>query len=420
MSTTLETTTPPAAPAPEKATRLSQPLRLALYALVALAVLSLIRVLTDANDLTSAGTVSAALTLAVPIGLAGLGGLWSERAGVVNIGLEGMMILGTFGAGWIGWQHGPWAGLLTAVIFGLVGGLVHAVATVTFGVDHVVSGVAINILGLGVTQYLAGELLADSPGGGETQSPPISALPRPSVPGLDGLLEPLEKHHWFLISDIAGILRGLLTNVSILTVVAVLLVIASYVILWQTPFGLRLRSVGEDPHAAESLGVKVRLYKYIAVAVSGGLAGLAGGFLAIVASGIYREGQTGGRGYIGLAAMIFGNWRPGGLMMGAGLFGYTDAMQLRNAVAVHALLLVVFALLLVVTALNLYRRKWITAAVGLVFAVLSLVWYLNSDELPGPITTMTPYVTTLLVLALSAQRLRMPKADGLVYRPEGK
>lgn len=290
MSATLETTTPaPQAPAPRAG--LSKPMRLALYAFAGLAVLSLIRVLTDANDLTSAGTIGAALTFAVPIGLAGLGGLWSERAGVVNIGLEGMMILGSFGAGWIGWQHGPWAGVVTAIAFGVVGGLVHAVATVTFGVDHVVSGVAVNILGLGATQYLAGELLADTPGGGETQSPSIASLPRPSVPGLNSLLEPLEKHHWFLISDIAGILRGLLTNVSILTVIAVLLVIATYVILWQTPFGLRLRSVGEDPHAAESLGVKVRLYKYVAVAVSGGLAGLAGGFLAVVARASTARGR---------------------------------------------------------------------------------------------------------------------------------
>jgi len=421
MSATLESTTPPPAPAaPAVRTGPSRRVRIALYVFAGLVLLSLVRVITGATDLTSDGTTSAALMLAVPIGLAGLGGLWSERAGVVNIGLEGMMILGTFGAGWIGWQHGPWAGVATAVVFGALGGLVHALATVTFGVDHVVSGVAINILGLGATQYLAGELLAGTPGGGETQSPQIDGLPKPSVPGLNSVLEPLEDHHWFLVSDLAGILRGLLTNVSVLTIVAVLLVVATYLILWQTPFGLRLRSVGEDPHAAQSLGVKVRLYKYIAVVISGGLAGLAGGFLAIVASSLYREGQTAGRGYIGLAAMIFGNWRPGGLVAGAGLFGYTDAMQLRNATAVHALLLVVFVLLLAVTALNLYRRRWVLAAVGLVFAVLSLVWYLTTDTLPGQITTMTPYLTTLLVLGLAAQHLRMPKADGLVYRPEGR
>lgn len=115
--------------------------------------------------------------------------------------------------------------------------------------------------------------------------------------------------------------------------------------------------------------------------------------------------------------MIFGNWRPGGLVAGAGLFGYTDAMQLRNSTAVHALLLVIFVLLLFVAGLNIYRRKFVPAGIAVVVAVLALIWYLNTDELPGPITTMTPYVTTLLVLALSAQRLRMPKADGLVYRP---
>ena len=96
--------------------------------------------------------------------------------------------------------------------------------------------------------------------------------------------------------------------------------------LWRTPFGLRLRSCGESPVAAESLGVNVLRYKFVAVLISGGLAGLGGGFLALVASSIYRDGQTGGRGYIGLAAMIFGNWRPGGLLAGAGLFGYTDAL----------------------------------------------------------------------------------------------
>lgn len=419
MTATLETTAPPPeAPASPGGLRgLSRPWRIALATLAGLVLLSLVRVITGATDLTSSGTTGAALTLAVPIGLAGLGGLWSERAGVVNIGLEGMMILGTFGAGWIGWQYGPWAGVVTAIAFGVVGGLVHAVATITFGVDHVVSGVAVNILGQGATQYLAGELLVDTPGGGESQSPQIAALPKPSVPGLDGLLAPVESHHWFLISDFAGILRGLLTDVSILTVLSVVLVVASYLILWQTPFGLRLRSVGEDPHAAESLGVKVRLYKYIAVLISGGLAGLGGAFLAIVASSIYREGQTGGRGYIGLAAMIFGNWRPGGLVAGAGLFGYTDAMQLRNATAVHALLLLVFVLLLGLCALNLRRRRFVTAGVSLVFAVGALVWYLTTDTLPSAFTSMTPYVTTLLVLALAAQRLRTPKADGLVYRP---
>ena len=156
-----------------------------------LVALSAIRTFSDAGDLTSGGTVSAALSLAVPIGLAGLGGLWAERAGVVNIGLEGMMILGTFGAGWIGWQHGPWMGVLAAVVFGALGGLVHAVATITFGVDHIVSGVAINILGLGVTQFLASVLLEGTPGGGETQSPRIDPVSSPSIPGVAAMASKL-------------------------------------------------------------------------------------------------------------------------------------------------------------------------------------------------------------------------------------
>ncbi len=136
------------------------------------------------------------------------------------------------------------------------------------------------------------------------------------MPGLNSL-DWLEKNHWFLISDLAGILRGLLVDVSVATILAVIFVPLTWYLLWRTSFGLRLRSVGEDPHAAETLGVNVYRYKYYAVLISGGVAGIGGAFLSIVASTIYREGATGGRGYIGLAAMIFGNWRPGGLAVGA-------------------------------------------------------------------------------------------------------
>src|ERR1043165_1175160 len=117
-----------------------------------------------------------------------------------------MMILGTFGAGWIGWQHGPWLGVLAAVVFGAIGGLVHAVATVTFGVDQIVSGVAINILGLGVTRFLASILLDGTPGGGRTQSPPVAPVGTLSIPGFDSL-QSVEDKHWLLVSDLAGIVR---------------------------------------------------------------------------------------------------------------------------------------------------------------------------------------------------------------------
>jgi general nucleoside transport system permease protein len=384
----------------------------AVIAIGALAIVSILRVVTGADDLDSSGALAAAVGLAVPIGLAGLGGLWSERAGVVNIGLEGMMILGTWGAGFFGYHWGPWAGVLGAIVMGVLGGLIHAIATVTFGVDHIVSGVAINIIGLGIAKYLAARFFTGLPGGGPTQSPPVKDLPSFTLHAVsDGLLT-VEKKHWFMVSDLASVLRALCTNLSILTVIAVLLFIGTWWVLWRTAFGLRLRSVGESPVAAESLGVNVLRYKFLAVLVSGGLAGLGGGFLALVAASIYRDGQTGGRGYIGLAAMIFGNWRPGGLLTGAALFGYTDAVQLRGGAVVHAFLLLFAVILLAVGIWQVVRKGRMVVAVGLLVGF----WYFAADKVPDELTGTTPYVTTLLVLAFASQRLRMPAADGLIYR----
>ncbi|GAA3087655.1 hypothetical protein GCM10020254_35190 [Streptomyces goshikiensis] len=230
-------------------------------------------------------------------------------------------------------------------------------------------------------------------------------------------LATLQGKHWFLISDIAGVLGGLVTNLSPLTVIAVLLVPGTWWVLWRTSFGLRLRSCGENPVAAESLGVNVYKYKYIAVVVSGGLAGLGGAFLAIVSTGIYQEGQTGGRGYIGLAAMIFGNWMPGGTALGAGLFGFTYSLKLRGgAENVHAMLLLLAILLVVAFGWYLYKKTHVKAGVAAVSAAALFLWYALTDTIPSQFVEAAPYVTTLLVLALSAQRLRMPKADGLPYR----
>lgn len=424
MSATATSTPPPAARkvsgGKRGRTRLSLPVVLLIIAGVLLA-LSAVRAITGAQDVTSAGQISAALAMAVPIGLAGLGGLWAERAGVVNIGLEGMMILGTFFGAWAGWQTNPWIGVLAGVVGGMLGGLLHAVATVTFGVDHIISGIAINILALGFTTYLAklwfntGEAAAK--GGSPKQSPPADDITSVTVPGLSDWLHSVEKHHWFFVSDLAGVIGGLVTNVSLLTIVAILLFVVTFFVLWKTSFGLRLRSCGENPVAAESLGVNVYRYKYIAVIVSGGMAGLGGAFLSLVTSHIYNEGQTGGRGYIGLAAMIFGNWRPGGLAMGAGLFGFADALQLRNGgESVHALLLLLVVVLAVIAAWKLYRKSFAQGVISAVIGAAVLVWYLATDTVPTEFVSATPYIVTLLVLSLSAQRLRMPKADGMRYR----
>ncbi|MER5742291.1 ABC transporter permease [Streptomyces sp. NPDC059913] len=404
------------APAKGGRRKLSLPTVLLLVA-GALALVSLVRLISGADDVTSVGQVAGALELAVPIGLAGLGGLWAERAGVVNIGLEGMMILGTWFGAWAGFQWGPWVGVLFGIIGGALGGLLHAVMTVTFGVNHIVSGVAINILAVGVTRYLSNFTFANDPGGSSKQSPRLEEIDKITIPGLSDWLQDLQQHHWFFVSDLAGIIGGLVTGLSLLTVVALLLIPVTWWVLWRTAFGLRLRSCGESPVAAETLGVNVYKYKYIAVVISGGLAGLGGAFLSIVATSIYQEGQTGGRGYIGLAAMIFGNWMPGGMALGAGLFGFTDSLKLRGgAENVHAMLLLLAILLVIAAAVQLYRKKYVAAVIAAACSALLFTWYALTDQVPSQFVDAAPYVTTLLVLALSSQRLRMPKADGLPYR----
>ena len=399
------------------------------YATMLVFVLASIRVITGASDLTSSGTASAALLLSVPIVLAALGGLFSERSGVVNIGLEGMMIMGAWAGGYIGSQHGPWAGLFAAIVFGSIGALVHAIATVTFGVDHVVSGVAINIIAAGLVRYLSTLLYKGGSWPGPSQSPGIESIPVNGLPVLSGgqyfgwkspdLLSTVANRNWFFVSDLASILRGLTGDVSYVTVVAISFVPLAYFILWRTAFGLRLRSAGEAPVAAESLGVNVYAMKYAGVLISGGFAGLGGGFLAIVAASNYQENQVAGRGYIGLAALLFGNYRPGGLLAGASLFGFADALQLRDSAAIHALLLLIFVILLFVAFRKLRSGKKTSAVLALGFAAFTLWFYFAVDELPGQLVTMTPYIATILVMALASQRLRMPAADGIPYRRGG-
>ena len=205
------------------------------------------------------------------------------------------------------------------------------------------------------------------------------------------------------------------SGVAVVTLLAVLLIPVTYLLLWRTSFGLRLRSCGENPAAADSLGVPVYRMKYIAVIISGGLAGLGGVFLVFIA-GIYRENQTNGRGFIGLAALIFGNWRPGGLAAGAGLFGFADALQLRSRTAVVALLLLVALLLAVLAITQAMKGNVLQSVLAGVIAVAALIGFLTIDVLPPGIVSFTPHLTTLLVLSLASQRLRMPQADGLVYR----
>jgi ABC-type uncharacterized transport system permease subunit len=283
-------------------------------------------------------TIASAIRAFVPLYLATLGGVFNERSGIVNIGIDGMMIFGTWFGAWGALQWGPVAGLLTAVVAGTAVAAIHAVATVTFRVDHIVSGVAINILAIGLPRFLS--IVAYGQG---TQSPQVEQLPKIDIPGLG--------------------------EQSLLVPLTVVLGAGAWFVLNRTVFGLRLRSSGENPRAAESLGVRVRGMRYAGVLISGAFAGLAGGYLSIELVGLYREGMNQGRGFIALAALILGNWSPIGAALACLLFAWTEALTV------------------------FLRVDWINNA------------FIQS----------LPYIVTLVVLAIFFRRVRPPKAVGQAY-----
>ncbi len=380
------------------------------------------------SDLASSGTWRIAFAWMIPILMAGLGGMFSERSGVVNIGLEGLLVLGTwFGAYGTIISGSPWVGLLFATLAGLAGGLLMAVATVTFSVDHIIAGTALLVMSPGLARYLS-DLVFPQYGGSITQSPTLASASTFDWPFLAGgsifgwespdLLGTLEGLDWFFVSHLAGILRGLASQMSWPTLIGLLVIPASAWVLWKTTFGLRLRSVGEDPDAADSLGVNVYRYKYYGVLISGALAGYGGGFLSIQLSNLYKEAQTGGKGFIGLATMIFGNWRPSGTAAGALLFGFTETLRLRDPNAPHALLLFVTIVLGILAVRALWRSRWQSAA-GLIASGALVAWfYLATDRVPNQLPQITPYLAVLVVLLFATRRLRMPAADGQIWIKE--
>lgn len=407
--------------------KLSRRARLLVLFAVPIALMSIVRLWSGEDGLTSSDTIGASLRLSVPILLAGLAGLWAERCGVLNIGIEGMMIFGTWFGGWGAWQFGPWLGLAFAVLGGMLGGLIHAVATVRFNVDQIISGVVLNLLAFFGVRYMSDLAFVGQPGGGVSQSPPqTSAIPRFDVPFISGgelfgwkspnVLLSLEDSGWFFIGDLAGILYGLTNNLSWGTVIGVAAVPATFWILWRTRLGLRLRSSGESPTAAETLGVNVIRLRYVGLLVSGGLAGYAGGILAIVASSYYRQGQTAGRGYIGLATMIFGNWRPLGVLGGASLFGYTEGVKLVANDAISTLFLFVALAAVLLAVMAVVNRTTTRGIVAVFVSVIAAYAYLAIEDVPQSLTQSLPYLATLIVLATASQRLRPPAMAGVPYR----
>jgi simple sugar transport system permease protein len=260
------------------------------------------------DGIFTAGLVAAMLRFATPLAFAAIGGVLNERAGVVNIGLEGMMLAGAFFGIWATVWSGSWiVGLLMAMVFGGAFALVHAFFSIHLRADQIVIGFAINLLALGLTGYLFRSIYG-------TQGTPSDIDRIPDV-------------HLDFIKDIPfiGDVFGQL-NLMIWLMFAVLVV--SWVVLFKTPIGLRLRSVGEHPRAAETVGISVYGIRYGAVIVSGMLAALGGAYLSIGFTGSFNENMTSGRGFIALAAVILGKWSPVGAFGACLLFGFGFALSI--------------------------------------------------------------------------------------------
>ena len=260
---------------------------------------------TTLEAVLTGGLVASTLRFATPLAFAAMGGIFSERSGVVNIGLEGMMLVGAFFAVWGSIWSGSWVvGILMAMISGGLLALIHGVFSIHLRADQIVSGFAVNLLALGLTGYLYSSIYPDGTTKGQIER----------VPSLEGLFGFLD---WVPGSDL-----------SLLVWLMFLTVLLAYIVLFKTPIGLRIRAVGEHPRAADTVGISVYGVRYAAVVTSGVLAALGGAFLSIGFTGRFTENMTGGRGYIALAAVIFGKWRPGWAFVATLLFGFGFALAI--------------------------------------------------------------------------------------------
>jgi ABC-type uncharacterized transport system permease subunit len=328
---------------------------LALIAIVAAGVTAFLVWATRDAYLNFTGMLVSSLVRATPVALAALSGIYSERSGVVNIGIEGMMLGGAFVSVVVASvSKSMFAGIVGGILAGVLLALLHGVLSIRFRVDQIVSGTGIIILALGLTSYLQRAVLnanqhLNQPG------PAIAAVP---VPGL-----------WKI-----PLLGPLFFRQSPIIYAMIVLLVVTHILMCYTRWGLRIRSVGEHPRAADTLGINVFRTRYISVLISGAMAGLAGAYMSIGLAGRFNEGMTAGKGFLGLAAMIFGNWNPAGAFLGSLIFGFFDSWQEKLAIL----------------------------QVGV----------------PGEWLAMVPYVVTMIVLAGVIGRARMPAADGQPYEKQ--
>jgi ABC-type uncharacterized transport system permease subunit len=282
------------------------------------------------------------IRVSTPLILAALGGLFSERSGVINIALEGMMLAGAFTAAAVTYAAGnPFVGLAAGMAAGLAIASVHATACIRYQADQVVTGTAINIFMFGMPAFLSGAFFLSS---GSTPQIPREQL-APYLP----------------------------------VFIAFSSVFVTWYVLYKTPFGLRLRSVGENPEAADAAGVPVARMRYAGVLLSGVLAGLGGAYLSIGQSSLFTRNMTSGRGFIALAALIFGKWRPVQTMLACLLFGFTEAVS---------------------------------------YQMQGVVKLPSGDDIPVQFVQMVPYVLTIVVLAGFIGHSRPPRALGMPYQKE--
>jgi simple sugar transport system permease protein len=313
------------------------------------AVLASPTLLAGVSLVAGASFVAQTVRISVPYALAAVGGTMSERGGVINIALEGILLLGALGYTLGAYYTGsPWLGLAAAALAGVLTAAVHALVTVTFKADQITSSLGINLAAVGLSKFVLKAVFGSS-----SNSARVAGLPTWPVPG-------------FAESSAVGSTLG-----SPLIVGTIVLVLAGHVLLFRTPFGLRLRSVGEHPEAAASLGLSVSRLRFAGVLLSGLLAGLGGAWLASDQSS-FTDGMSGGRGYIALAAMIVGKWSPLGAAAACLLFGCAETLQIR----------------------------------------------LQGGGVPNEFLQMLPYVVTMIVLAGVIGRAHPPAADGRPYDPE--